>query len=92
MVVVQLLAFGKVSNNRVRRRTARGNRVEKNKLKREGKSETMVAGPILVRAINGVDGVTDSVDCKETMSNCRHQELTETDNSMTETSEEEIIV
>ncbi|KAM3086209.1 hypothetical protein ACMFMF_000163 [Clarireedia jacksonii] len=92
MVIVQLLAFGRVSNNRVRRSHARASRVGKDKMRKEQKSETIAAEPTVVKAVNGLDGAADSVDCKNIMNDCRREELTGPEESMTETSEEEIIV
>ncbi|PQE28788.1 hypothetical protein CJF32_00004018 [Rutstroemia sp. NJR-2017a WRK4] len=93
MVVVQLLAFGRVSNNRVRRSHARASRAGKDKSRKEKTSETVAADePTLINTAKGFDGATDSVRCKNDMNHCRHGELTETEESMVETSEEEIIV
>jgi hypothetical protein len=92
MVVVQLLAFGRVSNNRVRRSHARASRGGKDKLRKEKTSEMTAAEPLLVKTVNGFDGTTDPAGCNNDMGDCRHGELTEPEESMAETSEEEIIV
>jgi hypothetical protein len=103
MVVVQLLAFGRVSDNRGQRRAKKAARLERERLKNEklGKCEGEKQRPIRISPdyMDGACDISEKTQLAETNGHANgtadhpaKRIETEGEESMTETSEEEMIV
>ncbi|KAH7354920.1 hypothetical protein BKA65DRAFT_231006 [Rhexocercosporidium sp. MPI-PUGE-AT-0058] len=109
MVLVQVLAFGRVSDNRVRRKSAKAAKLERERIRKEKLEKTVEERKIAALKINGhvngtldgtcdvpaeqklSNGVANGGPTKEDSSNERRKDSSDSDETLTETSEEEMI-
>lgn len=107
MVVVQILAFGRVSETRVRRKRVKADKIERERLRKEKMESFKVEGKTVGMKGNGhtngsLDGSCDATAEKALNGNTngglkvdkmdKRKLETDSEESLTETSEEEMIV
>ena len=108
MVLVQVLAFGRVSDNRVQRKSAKAAKLERERIRKEKLEKAVelrkTASPQINGHVNGtLDGTCDvpaeqklsngvaNDGTKDQISTDERRKDSDSDETMTETSEEEMI-
>ncbi len=109
MVVVQILAFGRVNDNRVRRKSAKAAKLERERIRKEKldkieEDRKTIASKVNRHVNGGLDGTCDppteqklsngaanGIISKEDQDADERKKESDSDESLTETSEEEMI-